>query len=316
MRCQRIHFSGWGASIVILLFQMLPATLHSQAADGKTLASVERAFAASRGERIYTRACVPCHGVKGDGKGPFSTPLSPKPRDFTSGKFKFRTTLARSLPSDQDVFKTISEGVPGTFMPAWEDLLSERDRMDLVQYIKTFSKRFSDPRLSVEPINVSNAVPPSEVSIARGREVYEKIECIKCHGNQGRGNGPSAKDLEDDWGYALRPPDLTRSWTFKGGTAREDIYCRFMSGLSGTPMPSVAESFVLDEEVEEIQIKIEDGEEVTPEERQKYDEAMEEIRQSIWHLTNYVKSLSRKPGLFYQLFVEDTEVTKARSVKK
>ncbi len=83
-----------------------------------------------------------------------------------------------------------------------------------------------------------------------------------------------------------------------------------MSGLSGTPMPSVADSFVFDDEIDEIRIMIEDGEEVTAEQQKKYEEAMAEIRENIWHLTNYVKSLSKNPGLFYRLFVEDTEVTK------
>ncbi len=256
----------------------------------------EMAAAAVEGKRIYRDACQPCHGENGDGNGLYSKSLSPKPRDFTSGKYKFRTTTSRSLPTDQDILRSISKGIPGTFMPSWENILSEKQRMDLVQYIKTFSKRFADATASFEPIDVTKDVPYSEVSVAKGRKIFEQVECLKCHGNDGRGDGPSAADLKDEWDYAIQTPDLSQSWKFKGGNTRQDIYCRFMSGLSGTPMPSVAESFAFDDEIEEIRIMIEDGEEVTAEQQKKYEEAMAEIRENIWHLTNYVKSLSKNPG--------------------
>ncbi|MFQ5605137.1 MAG: c-type cytochrome [bacterium] len=304
----RIKYTPLLFSLLILL-QGHPEALFSQ---GQT----EAAAALVRGEQIYRGACAPCHGVNGDGKGPYYEALTPKPRNFTTGKFKFRTTSSRSVPTDQDLFKTISKGLPGTFMPAWEDLLSEKDRMALVQYIKTFSKRFARSGDSFELIEVSNEVPYSRDSIIKGRKVYRDLECAKCHGDEGRGNGPSAKDLEDEWGYPIRPRDLTKSWEFKGGISRKKIYLRLMSGLSGAPMPSMAESFVLDEEIDDIKIKIEDEEELTAEEQQKYDAAMAEIREKVWHLTNFVRSLSGSPSLLYRLFVEDTEVTKQRSEEK
>ncbi|MFQ5866325.1 MAG: c-type cytochrome [bacterium] len=308
MSCRRKYI--WLLFASLQFTQALPATIYGQREERAALEKIEGAMAVARGEQVYTRACAPCHGANGDGKGPFSKALFPKPRDFRLGKFKFRTTTSRSLPTDEDIFRTISKGIPGTFMPAWEQLLSEKDRMALVQYIKTFSKRFADSEDSFERIDVSNEVSYSEVSIAKGSKVYVELECASCHGDKGRGHGPSSRDLKDEWGYPIRPPDLTKSWKFKGGDTRKDLYYRFMSGLSGTPMPSVAESFALDEEIQEIQIRIEDGEVVTAEERKRFDEAMAEIRQKVWHLTNYVKSLSKEPGLFYRLFVEDTEVTK------
>ncbi|MFQ5629851.1 MAG: c-type cytochrome [bacterium] len=287
-----------------------PVTLYGQGAEGINLKNVEMARAVIRGEQVYERACTPCHGLNGDGNGPFSGPLSPKPRDFTKGKFKFRTTTSRSLPSDQDLFNTISKGIPGTFMPAWKDLLSEEDRMNVVQYIKTFSPRFTSSVLTIEQIDVSNEIPYSDESAAMGRKFYEVLECVKCHGETGRGDGPSAKDLKDEWGYPLPSRNLTQSWTFRGGNTGFDIYCRLMSGITGAAMPSVAESFNLDDELLEIQIKVEDGEEVTAEEQKRLDAAMAKIRQNIWHLVNYIKSLSRSQSLLHRLFVEDTEVTK------
>ena len=65
------------------------------------------------GKQVYFRRCVGCHGVKGDGNGTSARFLNSKPRDFTTGTFKFRSTIggANSLPSDEDLFITISHGL-------------------------------------------------------------------------------------------------------------------------------------------------------------------------------------------------------------
>ena len=65
---------------------------------------------------------------------------------------------------------------------------------------------------------------------------------MKCHGTLGRGDGPSAPTLTDDWGYPIRAADLTQSWTFRGGSSREDIFRAMSTGLNGTPMPSFADA--------------------------------------------------------------------------
>ena len=60
------------------------------------------------GEKIYLENCVACHGQKGDGKGPEAGRLKTKPRDFTTGNYKFRSTPSGSLPPDNDIFRTVS----------------------------------------------------------------------------------------------------------------------------------------------------------------------------------------------------------------
>ncbi len=74
-------------------------------------------------------------------------------------------------------------------------------------------------------------------SVERGRAVFETNECAKCHGEQGRADGPSSTSLRDDWGNPILPYDLTKGH-LKGGNTAQDIYRVFMTGLSGTPMPS------------------------------------------------------------------------------
>src|SRR5215831_7645879 len=70
------------------------------------------------GEKVYGENCAACHGQKGDGKGLEASRLKTKPRDFTTGNYKFRSTPSGSLPLDQDIFRTISRGVRATSMLA------------------------------------------------------------------------------------------------------------------------------------------------------------------------------------------------------
>ena len=66
---------------------------------------------ANAGKAVYELKCLLCHGEKGDGKGPAAELVLPKPRDFTSGLYKIRTTVNRT-PTDQDIFRMVTEGIP------------------------------------------------------------------------------------------------------------------------------------------------------------------------------------------------------------
>jgi cytochrome c oxidase cbb3-type subunit 2 len=190
---------------------------------------------------VYDRHCAGCHGLKGDGKGPAARLLVIKPRDFTAGVFKFRSTPTGSLPTDEDLFRTVTRGVYRTSMPEW-GLLAERERLAVVQYIKTFFAPWNE-RPPAASLHVPE--PPADfgsaASIARGRQVYELVECWQCHGKSGKGDGPSADTLEaDTWGNPQRPFDFTGGH-LKGGPTVKDIYRTFMTGLNGTAMPSYAD---------------------------------------------------------------------------
>lgn len=195
-----------------------------------------------RGAVLYERHCTPCHGAKADGQGPAAYLLSPKPRDFTSGLYKFRSTPSGSLPTDADILRTLKHGVPGTAMPAW-DRLPEADLVAIVQHVKSFSKRsFDDEDESEPPIEIGTAPASTAESAAAGAAIYKKMKCAECHGPQGRGDGPASAGLVDEWRRPIRPYDFTRgASSMKGGGTLEDIYRTFMTGLSGTPMPAYAD---------------------------------------------------------------------------
>ena len=193
------------------------------------------------GRKLYAKNCSQCHGEKGDGEG-YATPhLYPRPRNFTTGKFKIRTTPNGALPTHQDLVNIIKRGMPYTSMPAWPNL-SDEELSDLAYFITTFSPEFSGAGNAAQPVSLPSAPTATKESVELGKKLFEENGCVKCHGTLGRGDGPSAPTLTDDWGYPIRAADLTQSWTFRGGSSREDIFRAMSTGLNGTPMPSFADA--------------------------------------------------------------------------
>jgi DMSO reductase family type II enzyme heme b subunit len=201
----------------------------------------------------------------GLGRGAGAEQLSPRPRDFTKGLYKIRST-SNKTPTDQDVFRIITEGMPGTSMPGWA-VLPEKERWNLVAYLKTFAaEQFKDAPKKLE---LPKDVASSAESIKRGKEMFEAIECHKCHGTEGRGDGPSRDELKDEWGQPIPPANLAKRWTLRGGASRTEIATRIANGVLGTPMPAFLDSV--------------------------------EKPEDVWHLTNYILSLGPEPPRYATL---------------
>ena len=193
------------------------------------------------GQQLYQKYCAQCHGDKGDGEG-YATPhLLPRPRDFTTGKFKVRTTPTGALPTHQDLVSIIRRGMPYTSMPAWPDL-TDQEVSELAYYIKSFSPDFANPEVVPKPVPLPSPPAVTDESIASGKKLYEETGCIRCHGTLGRGDGPSAPTLVDDLKRPIRAANLAQSWTFRGGASREDIFRTMSTGFNGTPMPGFVDA--------------------------------------------------------------------------
>lgn len=190
------------------------------------------------GKTVYRRACRPCHGERGDGRSPAARYLDPRPRDLTRGEFKFRSTPSGSLPTDDDLERTILAGVPQSDMPPFRGRLNDAELEAVVVYIKHFSPAFAQ-RQPEEPVLIPPRLDQTPESIANGRIIYEQLRCGTCHGASGRGDGPAADTLRDDEGQPIRAYDFTTGY-YKGGGKPEDIYRTVVTGLTGTPMPSYA----------------------------------------------------------------------------
>jgi mono/diheme cytochrome c family protein len=81
-----------------------------------------------RARKLFVTNCATCHGETGDGKG--TTQLDRPARSFMDGGFSFGNT-------PEQLFKTISTGIPGTPMPGFDSSLSEEERKIVASYVVT-----------------------------------------------------------------------------------------------------------------------------------------------------------------------------------
>lgn len=241
---------GWGAGLLVAaLWPLLwgaPASAQGFFGEADEPEAVTPVVAMDpawlMGDRAYRRHCAACHGATGRGDGPGARHLDPMPRDFTRGDFRWRRTASGGLPTDADLLRSIDEGAPGTSMPAWRRILPEQVRRALVVRVKTFSRRFEEEKAFAPVIPEVPPVPEEGKGDAQlGAQLYKKLECWKCHGETGRGDGPSAAAMKDSAGRAISPNELVRG-VFRAGDKPEDLYRTLLTGFNGTPMPAYSQT--------------------------------------------------------------------------
>lgn len=189
------------------------------------------------GKTVYAQNCQACHGAKGDGKGDAAAFLAPKPRNFVLANYRLRSTPTGQLPTDVDLFRAVSLGMPGTPMPPWKVNLNADDRWAVVEYIKTFSPRFADTN-EERKVVANFGTPPARTDaiVAEGKALFTKMACINCHGESGHGDGSSAATLVDDSQSKIKPRDFAKPTAFKSGYATKEIVRTILTGFNGTPM--------------------------------------------------------------------------------
>ena len=123
---------GWSTAIMAVgAIAVAVATGWSAGrAFGRTPAPTAAPSAAesTAGRILFMRYCAFCHGPDGRGRGLPAGALSPPPTDL-GGRVARRWT-------DQQLFAEISAGVPGTAMPAWGRILSDKERWEIVAFIR------------------------------------------------------------------------------------------------------------------------------------------------------------------------------------
>jgi putative copper resistance protein D len=102
----------------------IPATANPVPASVASIAS---------GQTLYTQKCVACHGPLGKGDGPIGHTLNPPPADLSMH-------VMPGVHSDGDLFGWITNGYPGSAMPAFDRSLGDKQRWDLVNFIRTLAK--------------------------------------------------------------------------------------------------------------------------------------------------------------------------------
>lgn len=221
-----------------------------------------------RGARVYQRNCQQCHGVTGDGNGEAAGFLVPRPRDYRRGIFKFTSTEYGDKPRREDLLRTIVRGIAGTSMPSFRRLpkhdleavvdyvfsLTHRGELEILlaaeadaegeitdevtqELVDSIRDRWkgTEDRV-IEPLSKMPAYTPE--TVAAGAEIFQKRECYKCHGRDGRGGLAGGIDAgKDAWGFTDPAADLT-SGMLHGGQRPLDVYRRIYGGINGSPMPA------------------------------------------------------------------------------
>lgn len=165
--------------------------------------------APTRGKILFEGHCAFCHAVNGHADTPVAKLLKTRPRNFAD-------PVEMARVSDDQIYRAIKEGRPGTAMAAWGQVLSELEIGDVMNHIRTLAT----PRPQV--------LTAEQLSVEIGRRIYIK-DCVECHGGDGRANTEAAK--------VLRP--FPRSFADPVETARMDdgrMYSAIKLGIPGTSM--------------------------------------------------------------------------------
>ena len=247
------------------------------------------------GQRVYEQHCAACHGGKGDGNGPAAVWLYPKPRNFSAGQFKIKSTPGQALPTDEDLFQSVTRGLPGSSMPSFA-YLTEGERRAVAQYVKFLTARIDANGARINLFDqaaasgsiASPVVVPAEPAITvqeltLGREMFKKMSCALCHGETGAGDGTQVPTLKDTAGLPVRPRDFNTG-LFRGGHTGRDLYLRINNGLPGTPMIPYGDD------------------QMKPEER--------------WALVHYIQSLRRSDVSVNDLLAPENSAIRVQHVKK
>lgn len=193
------------------------------------------------GQQAFMNRCSGCHGAAADGNGASSAMLNPKPRNLVAGSFKFHSTPSGVLPTVDDLLKTINQGVIGSSMPSFQEV-PEQEKLAIVMYVRSLRPEFKDTVGDQIPLNIP--VPPKDmfsnkagllVSAKKGKAHYTKA-CVLCHGDQGKGDGPSAAELTDADNQPIKPANLRLAY-IKSGRTPQDVFKAITVGLDGSPMP-------------------------------------------------------------------------------
>jgi mono/diheme cytochrome c family protein len=225
----------------------------------------------TEGSKLFRAHCQQCHGLPGDGRGPAGLFISPYPRDFRRGVFKFTTTGEAQKPRRADLLRTIAEGLPGTPMPAFA-LRPEQDRELLARYVTYLAirgqiefelladqvpgdgdlasrgqSRLTEIVSAWRKAEQSAGVPPApddgewdsdsrRQAVQRGYELFTAktvTECLKCHADFGR--QPQLR--YELWGTIAKPANFTEP-KLKGGSRPEDVFARIRWGIAPVGMPA------------------------------------------------------------------------------
>ncbi len=159
-----------------------------------------------QGETVFAANCSGCHGADGHGRTEGGLALRPVPFDLID----FR------LPA-REVWRVLAQGVPGTAMPAWNDLPGSQFRA-VGDYVLSLP--------AAPPLRPEEQWAPAPVLLEAGKRVFD-THCTRCHGVSGAGDGSEANLYK-------RPPADFRQMEISFAGAAYVI----SNGVPGSGMPA------------------------------------------------------------------------------
>jgi mono/diheme cytochrome c family protein len=220
--------------------------------------------ALQRGLSLYQQHCASCHGVYGRGNGPAVRHwyTGNYPRNFWYGQYASRSTPLGKVPTDADLFRTLTRGFYGTAMPSYRHL-ERRDRWSLIQFLKSLANYYDEGQNTVynlfdsdpeflgappEPFEIGPEPPATPESVARGKTLFTKNGCVTCHqGNQPQpiglysGSGNGNLNWKDEMYRPVRHSRDLTTGIYHTGSAPSDVFRFMTAGSEIGPMPDAAQ---------------------------------------------------------------------------
>jgi mono/diheme cytochrome c family protein len=172
----------------------------------------------ANGARIYASRCISCHGINGEGNGELVTSGQLNIDGEVVQPANFRDPAVARDQTPQEWFATITNGRIERLMPPWANALTEQERWDVAYY--TYTLHYTQDQLT------------------RGREIWE-IECVDCHGVEGRGDGPEANNQREQ---TENLTDLREM-----AIVSDNVLFNFINEGSADSMPAFGEEYTEDQ---------------------------------------------------------------------
>ena len=162
---------------------------------------IDRGAGLSTGRMLYMRHCSHCHGTSGDGNGPTARYMTPKPRDYRNGVFKFKSTNDMSKASRDDLSRIVKYGIPGTYMPSFL-LMKDDEHHAIIEYVRFLSMRGEYERKLVAELSSDYSQTAYESRVESGEKKAEILQEL---------DEFLAEDLKESAGSL--GDDLAETWT-------------------------------------------------------------------------------------------------------